>query len=168
MTTTNPVVTKAVVELTFANGVTRRYVLDDQDYPIGFELNAETDTREKTADDASFRSFEPGLRQKVKVYLIGRGPIQAAEPAADPKRVFVAVVDDRHSDTEPYVFATAEQAIAYAKGWAQGAAHYPGDYEESHVPEWLFYARYSPEGDKVWVVEKELDNVEFEALKETR
>lgn len=72
-------------------------------------------------------------------------------------KIYIAMIDDRHSDTEAHPFSTAEQAIEYAKGWAQGAAHYPGDYEESHIDGWLFHASYSPESDAVWVVEKDLD-----------
>jgi hypothetical protein len=77
--------------------------------------------------------------------------------------LYVAMIDDRHANTEPEVFTTAEQAIAYAKGWAEGAAHQPDDFEEPRCPKgWLYYATYSPESDAVWVVAKVLDDPDAE------
>lgn len=73
-------------------------------------------------------------------------------------KIYVAMIADRHSDTEPELFAHREDAIRYAREWARDSAHYPGDFEEQETPDgWLYYATYSPESDSVWVLEKELD-----------
>lgn len=71
-------------------------------------------------------------------------------------KVYVAMIDDRHTDTEPYVFTTPDAAIAYAQGAASDGAHDDADIEEETIVGWLYYARYSDEGDSVWVIEKEL------------
>jgi hypothetical protein len=73
-------------------------------------------------------------------------------------KIYLAMIADRHADTEPFPFSTADRAIAYARGWAVAAARFDGDFQEPRVPGgWLYYATYSPESDSVWVVEKALD-----------
>ena len=67
------------------------------------------------------------------------------------------MICDRHADPEPYVFSTAEAAIAYASACALAYAHSPEQVEETSVNGWLYYAKYSVEDDSVWVVEKEMD-----------
>jgi hypothetical protein len=73
--------------------------------------------------------------------------------------VYVAMICDRHADPEPYVFTDAETAIAYAKREATEGARTPENIVEEPIQGWLYYARYSPEGDSVWVVEKHLREV---------
>lgn len=77
---------------------------------------------------------------------------------AEPETVYVAMVNDRHTDPEPEVFATAEAAIAYARQEAQEGNRHPEDYAERDPPPagWLFSATYSVEGDSVWVLAKEV------------
>jgi cell division protein YceG involved in septum cleavage len=80
----------------------------------------------------------------------------------DPHRrnnmnVYVTMIEDRHSDPEPYVFSTAEAAIAYARACAREYAHSPDDVQETNVEGWLYSATYSVEGDSVRVVEKTID-----------
>jgi len=70
--------------------------------------------------------------------------------------VYVVMIQDRHADPEPYVFSTAEAAIAYARQHALEYASSPDDVEEEPVDGWLYHARYSGESDSVWVIEKEL------------
>lgn len=48
--------------------------------------------------------------------------------------VYVAMVCDRHRDPEPFLFATAEAAIDYARGQAARMAHDPDDVDESFTP----------------------------------
>lgn len=72
-------------------------------------------------------------------------------------KVYVAMVCDRHADPEPEVFSTAEAAIAYVREYVNEYARYPEDVEEDPVEGWLFYIRWSEEGDRAWVVEKEVD-----------
>jgi hypothetical protein len=68
--------------------------------------------------------------------------------------IYVAMIADRHDDPEPYLFETADEAIAYARRTAQAFAHEPEDVEEASVEGWLYYATYSVEGDSVWVLAK--------------
>ena len=71
-------------------------------------------------------------------------------------KVYVAMICDRHSDPEPYVFETAVDAIAYARSEALEGARTPENVVEEQIDAWLYYARYSPEGDSVWVLEKDV------------
>jgi hypothetical protein len=71
-------------------------------------------------------------------------------------KVYVVMICDRHCDPEPYVFETPEDAIAYARSEAVEGARVPENIVEEHIPAWLYYARYSPEGDSVWVIEKDV------------
>lgn len=71
-------------------------------------------------------------------------------------KLYVVMVNDRH--TEPYaeIFSDPERAVEWARSKAKEWAS-NGDYEEEQVDGCLFCARYSCEGDAVWVIEKELD-----------
>jgi hypothetical protein len=71
--------------------------------------------------------------------------------------VYVAMIADRHTDPEPYVFTTAEAAIAYAKAEAVAGAHDPSAIDEEPIDGWLYYARYG-EDSSVWVIEKTIDD----------
>ena len=71
--------------------------------------------------------------------------------------LYVLMVQDRHIHTEPWVFDTPKAAIAAARQLARGLARRTEDYVEEDVAGWLFHARYSFEGDAVWVVAKELN-----------
>lgn len=70
--------------------------------------------------------------------------------------VYIAMINDRHSDPEPHLFATAEAAIEYAKTKAAEYVHPEDAVEEEQLGGWLYYARYSQEGDSVWVIAKEI------------
>jgi len=71
-------------------------------------------------------------------------------------KIYIAYIADRHTDVDAEVFTSPEPAIAFAKHAAKEYARFPEDYEESQIDGWLFYAQYSVEGDRVWVVEKTL------------
>lgn len=70
-------------------------------------------------------------------------------------QLYVAMVQDRHTDPNAEVFTSPEAAIAYARQQATEGSRGHG-YEEAEIRGWLFYASYSPEGDSVWVVAKQL------------
>ncbi len=72
-------------------------------------------------------------------------------------KVYVAMIADRHADVEAHVFTSDRAAIAYAKQCVAAYARHPESVEEQEVAGWLYYASYSPEGDAVWVVEREVD-----------
>lgn len=77
--------------------------------------------------------------------------------------IYIAMINDRHTDPEPYPFSTAEAAIAYAKACAAEYARNPDYIEAQPIDGWLYYASYSTEGDSVWVVAKDLDAEAAEA-----
>lgn len=78
---------------------------------------------------------------------------------SEPKTpYYVAIVNERHSDTEPYLFITAEAAIAFARKEAAEYARTPEDVEESDIKGWLYYATWGNEGDCVWVIEKTFED----------
>jgi hypothetical protein len=72
-------------------------------------------------------------------------------------KVYVAIINDRHADTEAYVFSTAEAAIGYARSCALEYARQLEDFEEKQIEGWLYYATYSCESDSVWVTERTID-----------
>lgn len=76
--------------------------------------------------------------------------------------IFTAIVEDRHTDTRVYLFTREGDAVAFAQKVAADSAHDKSDIEEKLNNEmkkagWLYYARYSCEGDSVRVVPCELD-----------
>jgi len=70
--------------------------------------------------------------------------------------IYVAMICDRHTDPEPFLFSTAQAAIEHAKSCALEYAREPEDVEEEPINGWLYYARYSEE-DSVWVLAKQVD-----------
>lgn len=74
------------------------------------------------------------------------------------QKLYVVMINDRHTDPEPYVFSTPEAAIDYARSEAHEYARTPEGVEEEPIEGWLYYARYSGEGDSVWVIAKTLDD----------
>jgi hypothetical protein len=71
-------------------------------------------------------------------------------------RVYLAIIEDRHTDVAVCVFSTAEKAIAYAREWAYDNARSPDRVEEQEIDGWLYSATYSVEGDAVRVEEAEV------------
>lgn len=72
-------------------------------------------------------------------------------------KLYVVMVNDRHSDPEPFVFSTPEAATDFARREVNDYAQRPADVVEQQIDGWLYCATYSPEGDSVWVLEKVLD-----------
>jgi hypothetical protein len=69
-------------------------------------------------------------------------------------KVYVLMIKDRHTDPDAEVFTTLAKAGAAAEAYLVGIPDVEVD--ESPPGGWLFCARYSVEGDRVWVIEKEL------------
>lgn len=67
--------------------------------------------------------------------------------------IFTVLISDRHSDDEIRVFEKEYDAVHHAKNIAKDNDHH-GDYEESEIAGWIFYAVYSCEGDSVRVERK--------------
>jgi len=72
-------------------------------------------------------------------------------------KVYIVLINDRHTDIEVEAFSSDEKAIDYARKTAKEYCGSPEIYEESQISDWLFYARYSSEEDYVRVVEREID-----------
>lgn len=68
--------------------------------------------------------------------------------------LYVAMIADRHTDPEPYLFETSDEAIGYARTYAQQHAGRPEDFDESPSGGWLYHATFSVEYDSVWVLAK--------------
>lgn len=68
--------------------------------------------------------------------------------------IYLTIIEDRHTDVEVYPFSSKEKAVEYAKEYLETCGN---DVRESVVDGWLYHAQYSPEGDSVWVVARELD-----------
>lgn len=71
-------------------------------------------------------------------------------------KVYLGVVEDRHTDVDVQVFLKLDAAIEYVKGQVQELAVYPEDIVEEDAEGCLYYCRYSVEDDKVYVQEREL------------
>lgn len=71
--------------------------------------------------------------------------------------VYVAMINDRHTDPAGYVFSTPEKAIDFARGYAQNVVHDGCEIEEDPIEGWLYHATYCIEGDSVWVLERVID-----------
>jgi hypothetical protein len=70
-------------------------------------------------------------------------------------KVYILVIEDRHTDPGVQVFTTLAKAVAAAEAYLVGCGP-DVEVEENPPGDWLFYARYSVEGDCVWIVEGEL------------
>lgn len=75
--------------------------------------------------------------------------------------LYVAIWEDRHADAEPYVFSSADDAIAWARGKAR-ECDWHGELDEEltgpmRSAGWLYYGQYSCEGDSLRVVECVVD-----------
>lgn len=70
-------------------------------------------------------------------------------------KVYLLIIEDRHIDVEVEVYLNKEKAINKAKMTAAIAVEYShGEIEEQQIEGWLYFARYSVEGDCIRVEEK--------------
>jgi hypothetical protein len=77
-------------------------------------------------------------------------------------KVFLVIIEDRHTDVTVHPFSDAGVAIEEAKRVAEEYGRENDYYEEHDYGKddgWLFFARYTGEGDSVRVVEAELDEM---------
>lgn len=74
-------------------------------------------------------------------------------------KIYIAMLNDRHTDAEPFPCSTPERAIERARALAVENSRDGGaSIDDSETPSgWLYYAIYSEEGDCVWVIAKDLD-----------
>jgi hypothetical protein len=71
-------------------------------------------------------------------------------------KVYMLMIEDRHTDPDAQVFTTPAKAVAAAEAYLVDIDRPDVEVEENPPGDWLFYARYSVEGDCVWIVEREL------------
>lgn len=77
-------------------------------------------------------------------------------------KIYIVIIEDRHSDTDAKPFSNATTAIAYAEEKAREYCRHEDDYKEylndaMLLSGWVWHATYSCEGDNVRVVEREMD-----------
>ncbi len=78
-----------------------------------------------------------------------------------PANVYAVMVFERHSDPDVELFAQEADAVARARELVQEYLRYPEDLDEELTEPmrrggWLYYGSWSPEGDHVVVVEREI------------
>jgi len=71
-------------------------------------------------------------------------------------KIYLVIIEDRHTDVDVIPFLDEKMAVDYAKAAALAYCHDPEDFEEEDIEGWLYYARYSSEGDCVRVIESEV------------
>jgi hypothetical protein len=74
--------------------------------------------------------------------------------------LFIAILEDRHTDTDVEPFMDMDEAIAWARKEAK--KHADGEVDETltdtmRANGWVYHGCYSCEGDNVRVVRKTLD-----------
>ena len=75
-------------------------------------------------------------------------------------KIYIVIVEDRHSDVTAHPFTCPLVAVLEAKRMAMEYCRHKEDYKERDYGKdsgWLFYADYSCESDSVRVVTTELD-----------
>jgi len=77
------------------------------------------------------------------------------------EKIYIAIWEDRHTDTEVYAFSTPDKAIEWAKAMVREHDRHNELDEALTQPMirggWLYYGRYSCEGDHIHIVEAEID-----------
>jgi hypothetical protein len=76
--------------------------------------------------------------------------------------IWIVIIEDRHADVDAYPFSTEEAAITAAQKAVTDGARHPEDKDEWDtelnaamlVDGWVFYTRYSSEGDCVRVIKR--------------
>ncbi len=78
--------------------------------------------------------------------------------------VYALLIEDRQADAEVRIFSTEKKAVKFAKEVCVENAKRPDDYDEQELSDfmqkqgWVFYAKYSPQGDCVTVLKREVDD----------
>ena len=78
-------------------------------------------------------------------------------------KIYIVIIEARHTDTDAIPFLTAASAISYAERTAREYCRHEEDYTESlndamKGDGWLWHATYSCEGDNVRVIERDTDD----------
>lgn len=89
-------------------------------------------------------------------------------------KIYVLIIQDRHTDTTAYLYSTLEKAIGAANTYllaCEGLNHVdPEDRnmsaEDLAAANWLFFVQYSNEGDCVWIYAADVDSNDAPGLAE--
>lgn len=78
-------------------------------------------------------------------------------------KIYIAIWEDRHTETTAHPFSDKDKAIEWAKKQAHDNDRVDGDVDQRLTREmikdgWVYFGMYSCEGDNIRVVETELDN----------
>jgi len=73
--------------------------------------------------------------------------------------IYIVMVNDRHTDPEPYLFSTREAAMDLAQREAVGWLVV----QEPAPDGWLFFATHETEDDSVWVIVRTVDDPELQS-----
>lgn len=77
-------------------------------------------------------------------------------------KVWVAIIEERHSDVDAEVFTAPDAAIGWTRRRITDFARNPEDVEEELTDRmrqagWIYFASWSGEGDSAHIIEKETD-----------
>ena len=76
-------------------------------------------------------------------------------------RIYIVIIEDRHSDMEVLPFSSADDAVKFAKKTARAYCRHgkvvAGLNDAMKKDGWLYYGQYSCENDNVRVLERVLD-----------
>lgn len=72
--------------------------------------------------------------------------------------MYALIIKDRHTDVEVQLFHHLDNAIAAARAAVHELARHPEYIEEEAVDGYVYYCRYSTEGDSVHVEEVEIED----------
>ena len=74
----------------------------------------------------------------------------------DKMDIYLVVIQDRHAETEVKAFFDRSEAIKFARDCAIELASREQDYKELEIDGWEFFAKYSPDGDHIRVLKREI------------
>lgn len=78
-------------------------------------------------------------------------------------KVWVAIINDRHTDTDAEVFTAPDAAVAWLKAEVASRVRHSRYAQDEELTEamkragWIYYVDWSSEGDSAWIIEKETD-----------
>lgn len=117
-----------------------------------YELRAERDEARNAAGEYAaneFRILAERDEARAEVVRLGK--------QSEAKRIYVAMVADRHLDPAPYLFSDLDAALTFVKAEALKLARSENYIEEVTTEGFLYMATCGEEGDYVWIVEREID-----------
>jgi hypothetical protein len=72
-------------------------------------------------------------------------------------KIYIVIINDRHEPPDAQPFTTQDAAVAYAKEYVVSETYGEREPEEKYYDDYLYYCTYSPEGDYVAVVARQVN-----------